>query len=210
MKLNFFFSKVMSKFNKLFRDILVEIRDWIEFIINNIPGKSGFYFRKHYYKILFKGNLFNCRIQRGFIAECSRNIFLGDNIYIGFNCKIFASNQSKIIISDKFTCNSNVMINSRGIGEIKIGKNVLIGPNSVLRSNNHNFKIFTTPINQQGMSKGKIIIEDDVWIGSNVVILPNVIIGKGSIVAAGAVVTSNVKSFSIVGGIPAKEIGTRN
>ena len=210
MKLNFFFSKVMSKFNKLFRDILVEIRDWIEFIINNIPGKSGFYFRKHYYKRLFKGNLFNCRIQRGFIAECAKNIFLGDNIYIGFNCRFFASNQSKIIISDKFTCNSNVMINSRGIGAIKIGKNVLIGPNSVLRSNNHNFKIFTTPINQQGMSKGKIIIEDDVWIGSNVVILPNVIIGKGSIVAAGAVVTSNVKSFSIVGGIPAKEIGTRN
>tara|TARA_Y100001978_G_scaffold202688_2_gene224692 strand:+ start:187 stop:495 length:309 start_codon:yes stop_codon:yes gene_type:complete len=102
------------------------------------------------------------------------------------------------------------MINSRGIGEIKIGKNVLIGPNSVLRSNNHNFKILQKPINQQGMSEGKIIIEDDVWIGSNVVILPNVIIGKGSIVAAGAVVTSKVKSFSIVGGVPAKEIGMRS
>ena len=60
------------------------------------------------------------------------------------------------------------------------------------------------------MSNGKITIEDDVWIGSNVVILPNVTIGKGSIVAAGAVVTTNVIPFTIVGGIPAKEIGKRN
>ena len=210
MKNNIFFSKVIKNFYWVLRSILVEIREWIEFIINNIPGNSGFFLRKHFYKKLFKGNLLNCRIQRGFIAECPRNIFLGDDIYIGFNCKLFASNKSKIVIGDKFTCNSNVMINSRGIGEIKIGKNVLIGPNSVIRSNNHNFKIFQKPINQQGMSEGKITIEDDVWIGSNVVILPNVIIGKGSIVAAGAVVTSNVENFSIVGGVPAKEIGLRN
>ena len=210
MKTNIFFLKIVSNFQKFFRDTFVEIRDWIEFIINNIPGKSGFFFRKHYYKNIFKGGLQNCRIQRGFVAECSRNITFGNNVYIGFNCKLFASNKSKIEIGDKFTCNSNVMINSRGIGEIKIGKNVLIGPNSVLRSNNHNYKIFQKPINEQGMSEGKISIEDDVWIGSNVVILPNVTIGKGSIVAAGAVVTSNVESFTIVGGVPATQIGIRN
>lgn len=210
MKTNLLCAKFVMNFKKFLRDIFIEIREWIEFIINNIPGRSGFFFRKHYYKKQFKGKLFNCRIQRGFVAECSRNISFGDDIYIGFNCKIFASNESKIVIGDKFTCNSNVMINSRGIGKIKIGKNVLIGPNSVLRSNNHNFKFFQKPINQQGMSEGQIIIEDDVWIGSNVVILPNVIIGKGSIVAAGAVVTSNVGDFSIVGGVPAKKIGIRN
>ncbi len=210
MKPNIFGLKILKNFHKFFRGILVEIREWIEFTINNIPGKSGFFFRKLYYKNFFKGKLKNCRIQRGFIAECSRNITFGNNIYIGFNCKIFACNKSKIEIGDKFTCNSNVMINSRGIGEIKIGKNVLIGPNSVLRSNNHNFRILQKPINQQGMSEGKISIEDDVWIGSNVVILPNVIIGKGSIIAAGAVVTSNVESFTIVGGVPAKQIGIRN
>ena len=70
----------MTKFKKLSRYILVEIRDWIEFFINNIPGNFGFFLRKYYYKKLFKGNLLNCRIQRGFIAECSKNIFLGDNI----------------------------------------------------------------------------------------------------------------------------------
>ena len=75
------------------------------------------------------------------------------------------------------------MINSRGSGEIIIGKNVLIGPNVVLRSNNHKFGIVSKPIKEQGMTSGKIKIDDDVWIGSNVVILPD-IIGKGAIVAA--------------------------
>ena len=106
--------------------------------------------------------------------------------------------------------NSNVMINARGLGEIKIGENVLIGPNVVLRSNNHNFSEISQPISKQGMKGGKIIIDNDVWIGSNVVILPNINIGRGSIIGAGAVVTSNVQSYSIVGGVPAKEIGKRN
>ena len=53
-------------------------------------------------------------------------------------------------------------------------------------------------------------IEDDVLIGSAVTILPGVTIGKGAIVAAGAVVADDVPSYSIVGGVPARQIGTRS
>ena len=60
------------------------------------------------------------------------------------------------------------------------------------------------------MTKGEIIIEDNVWISSNCVILPNCKIGEGSIVAAGAVVTKDIEPYSIVGGIPAKKIGNRD
>tara|TARA_Y100001970_G_C13896652_1_gene681465 strand:+ start:93 stop:674 length:582 start_codon:yes stop_codon:yes gene_type:complete len=189
--------------------IFIEIRDWIEFFLSNIPGKTGIFFRNFYYQNFFKGTFKNCRIQRGFIAECTKNIYFGNDIFIGFNCKLFASNDSKIVIGDKFSCNANVMINSRGDGEIIIGDNVLIGPNSVLRSSNHNFMDIKSPICEQGMTTGKIIIENDVWIGSNVVILPDILVGEGSIIAAGAVVTNNVESFSIVGGVPAKLIGRR-
>ena len=59
------------------------------------------------------------------------------------------------------------------------------------------------------MKDGQIIVHDDVWIGSNVVILPNCEIGKGSIIAAGAVVTSNIDSYTVVGGVPAKLIKKR-
>ncbi len=192
------------------KSFLLECREWIQFIINNLPGRTGQIIRNIYYKKFFKGSFFKARIQNGFVTECSRNISLGNNAFIGQNCKIFASNKSQVKIGDNFACNTNVMINARGKGEIIIGKNVLIGPNVVLRSNNHIYSDISKPIAQQGIKSGKINIENDVWIGSNVVILPNTLIGKGSIVAAGAVVTSDVESYTIVGGIPAKEIGKRN
>ena len=101
------------------------------------------------------------------------------------------------------------MINARGKGKIIIGNNVLIGPNVVLRSSNHSFKTTKKIIMEQGMTEGEIIIHDDVWIGSNAVILPNCEVGNGVIIAAGAVVTSNIDPYSIVGGVPAKLIKKR-
>lgn len=58
-------------------------------------------------------------------------------------------------------------------------------------------------------SKGTIVVEDDVWIGSNAIILSGVRIGRGSVIAAGAVVTNNIEPYSIVGGVPAKLIKMR-
>lgn len=54
-----------------------------------------------------------------------------------------------------------------------------------------------------------VIIEDYVFLGPRVIVLPGVTIGKGAVVAAGAVVTKSIESFSIVGGVPAKVIGER-
>jgi acetyltransferase-like isoleucine patch superfamily enzyme len=55
-----------------------------------------------------------------------------------------------------------------------------------------------------------VIIEDYVWLCSRSIILPGVTIGKGAVVAAGAVVTKNVEPYTVVGGIPAKQIAKRN
>ncbi|MFV0419855.1 MAG: acyltransferase [Dysgonomonas sp.] len=59
------------------------------------------------------------------------------------------------------------------------------------------------------LKRGDVIIEDHVWVASRVIILPGVTIGRGAVVACGAVVTKDVPAYSIVGGIPAKVIGTR-
>jgi maltose O-acetyltransferase len=91
-------------------------------------------------------------------------------------------------------------------GEITIGRNVLIGPNSQFETLNHEI-----PLNENGRRPNiikPIIIEDFVWIGARAVILQGVKIGKGSIIAAGAVVTKDVPANSIVGGVPAKLIKT--
>ncbi|TQD27324.1 acyltransferase [Methanolobus vulcani] len=89
-----------------------------------------------------------------------------------------------------------------------IGDRVSIGPRVtfVTSSNPNNSKIYP----YVSVKSGCIIIEDDVWIGSNAVILPNVVIGKASVVGACALVTKSVSPFTIVGGVPAKVIGELN
>ena len=194
---------------KLIKFILREFKEWIEFLIGLIPGQIGIFTRFLYYKNLIKNSFKNIRFETGFKITYSKNISLGSNSYFGLDCKIYASHQSLIKIGSNITFNSNVMINARGKGMIEIGDNVLIGPNVVLRSNNHKFDDIDIPIARQGMIEGDIIIKKGVWIGSNCVILPNCTIGEGAIIAAGAVVTKDVEPFSIVGGIPARVIGTR-
>ena len=62
---------------------------------------------------------------------------------------------------------------------------------------------------KESISKGNIIIEDDVWIGSHVIILSGVRIGRGCVVAAGSVVSKSIPPYSIVGGVPARLIRKR-
>ena len=104
--------------------------------------------------------------------------------------------------------NNNVFIGASA-GEIYIGNNVLIGPNTVIRSSNHSFNKIDL-IRKQKHTKGVIIIEDDVWIGANVVILPNLTIKKGAVIGAGSIVTKSIAEFDIVAGNPAKKIGERS
>jgi len=72
------------------------------------------------------------------------------------------------------------------------------------------FKVMCTgEASYEAISKGDIIVEDDVWIGYGATILSGVRIGQGAIVSAGAVVTKDVPPYAIVGGVPAKVIKYR-
>ena len=85
----------------------------------------------------------------------------------------------------------------------------MINPHVILITQNHGMSEFHTPMYKQKQTSKKIIIKDDVWLGTRAIILPGVTINKGVIIGAGAVVTSDVKAYSIVGGIPAKFIKYR-
>jgi len=122
-----------------------------------------------------------------------------------FQNNIYISNGKNIKIGKECQVNENVFIQGATIGNY-----VMIAPNVSILNSTHNFDRTDVPMIHQGSVKyNNPIIEDDVWLGRDVVILPGIIIGKGSIVAAGAVVTKNVKPFSIVGGVPAKLIKMR-
>ena len=94
-------------------------------------------------------------------------------------------------------------------GDIVIGDNVIFGPRVNVFSENHNYKNLDIPIKNQGVTKDKTIIGSDVWIGANASIMSGVEIGDGCIIAAGAVVTKDIPSYSIVGGVPAKILKNR-
>jgi acetyltransferase-like isoleucine patch superfamily enzyme len=147
-----------------------------------------------------------------FLPDFFLKIKNGNNIVIGSKfstngiVRLYADN-GEILIGNNNSYNSNVFIGASG-GKINIGNNVLIGPNSVLRASDHNFKRDELIYNQ-GHTSGKIIIEDDVWIGANVVILKDVIIRKGSVIGAGSIVTKSTEEYSINVGIPSKKISER-
>lgn len=103
----------------------------------------------------------------------------------------------------------NAVIGAGG-GGIKIGDHVLIGHTVNMHSENHVFNDPSQLIQDQGITFKGIVIEDNVWIGSQVTILDGVTIGRGSVIGAGAVVTQSVPANSIAVGIPARVIGTRD
>ncbi len=93
------------------------------------------------------------------------------------------------------------------VNRIIVGDNVLTGPNVLITDNSHGDTSWESlelpPLGRSVVSKGPVIIEDNVWIGEKASILPNVIIGRNSIVAANSVVTKNVPPFCVVAGNPA-------
>lgn len=105
---------------------------------------------------------------------------------------------------------SGLGLNARLQGPLRIGSYVLMGPDVVIYTRGHRTDRTDLPMGRQGDTKPEpVTVEDDVWIGARVIILPGVTVGRGSILAAGAVVTTDVPPFSVVGGVPARVISMR-
>ena len=106
---------------------------------------------------------------------------------------------------------SSLGVDSQVFGPVTIGSNVMMGPECCILTRNHQHDRCDIPMIDQGYEDYRpVVIGDDVWIGRRVIILPGVTVGGGgSIIAAGAVVSKDVKPYSIVGGVPAKQIGNR-
>lgn len=104
---------------------------------------------------------------------------------------------------------SGLGINSLIQENVEIGNYVMMGPNVSIYTKNHKTSLEKPMIFQGFEVSKKVIIKDDVWIGSNVIILPGVTIESGAIIGAGSVVTKDVLKNTIVAGNPAKVIKER-
>lgn len=144
-------------------------------------------------------NIIKSRLMRARGAKIGKSLKLLEGIYI--------DRFHNITIEDDVSIASNVTIVAGG--GVKIGARTMIGHGSKLITAGHKIPADRGSMRFSGAHFDKIDIESDVWIGTQVVILPGLKIGEGAIVAAGAVVTKDVKPFSVVGGVPAKLIKMR-
>lgn len=133
---------------------------------------------------------------------CSEGIIFGNNVTISRGVMIRPSSYYGGDMGKGLVMGDNSSIGPYGFvgcsGKIIIGNNVMFGPKCSLFAENHNFSDTEHSIKSQGVNQKGITIEDDCWIGSNVVILDGVTIGKGSVIGAGTLITKDVPAWSIV------------
>lgn len=182
-------------------------------------------------KRLYKNSLLSSRMNR-----CGKSFYIEEPFYIqgeefisvgdrflakpGLRIDCYQSFNGQQF-SPQLTIGNNVLINySCHIGvinEVTIGNDVLFGSRVLVTDHAHGVfseEFANVPYLKRALiSKGPVHIEDNVWLGENVCVLPGVTIGKGSIIGANAVVTSDIPEYSIAVGIPAKvvrQIGVSN
>ncbi len=120
-----------------------------------------------------------------------RDVYIGNgnNVEIGNHCRI----------------NEKVRLDN-----VKIGNHVMIARESTVLGKMHEFSGVKEPMEQQGSRDiAQTIIENDVWFGLRVITMPGIKIKKGTILAAGAVITKSTEEYGIYGGVPAKKIKSR-
>ena len=166
---------------------------------------------KRYFKAFGKGS----EIKPSFLHLIGPEyISIGENCYIGSRVQLTAWDSSyiggtykpEIVIGDGVSIGDESQVTA--INKIVIGKGVLTGKKVLITDNSHGEvsreQMDIVPLKRQVVSKGSVIIGDNVWIGEKATIVANVKIGKGSIIAANSVVTKDVPSYTVVAGCPAK------
>ncbi len=205
------------------------LEQFVFLVFGWIPTVFGIGIRTFLYKAILNMNG-TAAIENKVRLRFASNITLNNGVYLDSNTYLHACPGGITIGSDSIVMHGAVLhvYNFRDLpnSKINIGKNSLIGEYSVIRGQGGveiGDRVFTSPFSQiiavnhifddpqvsfveQGITAEGIIIEDDVWIGASAVITDGVKVGKGAVVAAGAVVTKDVPPYTVVAGVPAKEI----
>ncbi|MBK7643651.1 MAG: acyltransferase [Planctomycetes bacterium] len=157
----------------------------------------------------------NVKIEEGVELQglARRGIVLGDGVTLGRLCAIRPSSYYGVDLGEGLCIGAGSAIGAGSwigaSGFVEIGRDVLLGPQVVIIPENHVFEDTSRTIKEQGVQRAGVTIEDDCWIGTRATILSGVRIGRGSIVAAGAVVRHDVPPGAIVGGVPARVLRMR-
>ena len=135
-------------------------------------------------------------LARGYITKCGINVNIEPHVIFNHALRI--------------DDNSGIGEFSEIYGDVRIGKDVMMGTNCIIYTRNHATNRLDIPMWKQGFCEVKpVYIEDDVWIGGRVTILPGVRIGTGAVIGAASVVTKDIPAYGVAVGNPAKVIRYR-
>jgi len=184
-------------------------------LLRILKNQKHFSLRKFFFLFLYKlflkhlpksTNVFFGKISKNSRYYCCKQIFK----YCGQNVNIergvdFGSGFD-LVISD----NSGIGVYCRVPSNIIIGKDVMMGPKCYILDSNHSFERTDVPMIKQGhLEKKQTVIEDDVWIGREVLMTPGRTVKKGSIIGARCLLTKDFPEYSIIGGNPSKLLRSR-
>lgn len=161
-------------------------------------------FKNYTFFVIHKGNFKNVKngtkFYHGLTYRYPKNIEIGENCILNKNVSLGSELTDSILqIGDKVSISRNVQLDFSG--DLIISNNVTISENVSILTHDHGMNPRCIP------EKRALKIGENVWIGSNALILHNVNeIGPNSIIAAGSVVTKDVEKNTVVGGNPAKFI----
>ncbi|HBN08154.1 MAG TPA: acetyltransferase [Cyanobacteria bacterium UBA8530] len=150
-----------------------------------MPGwRFGYALRRFLSKFIFK--------------RCGEGVIIKQQAYFGSG--------SELVVGDR----SQIGHRARIDHDVTLGNDVVMGPEVVMMSAAHRFEERDVPINLQGSQERRpIVVGNDVWLGTRVIVLPGVKIGDGAVIGAGSVVTKDVPPYAIACGVPARVVRFR-
>ena len=205
------------------------VEQLLYFLVGWIPTVVGIGVRAIFYRLILQMSGL-AAIENGVRLRFANHIRLGHGVYLDQGTYLHACPNGIEIGAGSIVMHGAVLhvYNFRGMPHsgIKIGTDSLIGEYTVIRGQGGvtiGNRVYTSPFSQiiavnhifddparsfvdQGITARGIVIEDDVWIGASAIITDGVRVGKGAVIAAGAVVTTDVLPHTVVAGVPAKVI----
>jgi maltose O-acetyltransferase len=174
----------------MFLKIILTLSEiFYHYFIADMPTFLGNKARFWYFKMLMGDRL-------------GKEVLLGNRLVVG--------SSKKLEIGERTFIGNNVLLGYGGGGRIIIGKDVMVADNTIFINFQHEYRTKGVPYRRQGnvLPYRDILLGDNVWIGTRVIVMDGVSIGENSIVGAGSVVTKNVPPNCVVAGVPAKILKT--